>query len=218
MSSSSSDGRRPARRVLRDTASGAGATGLLDLDLAPAGLARLDPCRIDAAVTEGHAAGYAAGFDAGRAAALAEQASLTAAYERRLSGVIQASEHAVTEAMSGLTAVADAAARVTAGAAFAIAEAIVGRELQLAEHPGRDAVARALALTPDGVEVTLRLNPQDAATLVSSDLPAGRTINVVADAGVDRGDCKAEAGWTSVDARISSALARVRAVLDGAAR
>jgi flagellar biosynthesis/type III secretory pathway protein FliH len=41
-------------------------------------------------------------------------------------------------------------------------------------------------------------------------------VTVVADPAVARGDCLAETGWTRVDARIGSALERVRMVLDGA--
>ena len=222
MSSSSSAMRDRGTRVLRGAPAApvAGPLEVLGLDLAPAGLARLDPSRIDAAVASGRAAGFDAGFaagqDAGRAAADAAYAELTATYQARLAAVVQASEDAVAEAMSGVTAVADAAARVTAGAAFAVAEAIVGRELALATAPGRDAVARALALAPDGVDLVLRLHPEDAGALATDELPAGRTVTVVADPTVAVGDCMAEAGWTRVDARIGSALERVRAVLDGA--
>jgi flagellar assembly protein FliH len=194
---------------------------LLALDLAPAGLARMDPARIDAAVAEGHAAGFDAGFAAGQeagwATTRAAHAELMATYEARLAAVIRASEEAVADALSGISAVADAAARVTAGAAFAVAEAVVGRELVLATDPGRDAVARALALAPEGLDLTLRLNPEDAAALAADALPAGRAITVVPDPAVAPGDCIADAGWTRVDARIAPALERVRAVLDGAA-
>jgi flagellar assembly protein FliH len=103
---------------------------------------------------------------------------------------------------------------VTAGAAFTLAEAVVGRELALAVNPGRDAVARALALSPDGVELTLRLNPDDAAVLDADSLPAGRAVTVIADATLAAGDCVADAGWSHIDARIGTALDRVRAVLE----
>ena len=222
MSSSSSALRGPDPRVLRNGRSRPAAPAeLLALDLAPAGLARMDPARIDAAVAEGHAAGFDAGFAAGQeagwATTRAAHAELIATYEARLAAVIRASEEAVADALSGINAVADAAARVTAGAAFAVAEAVVGRELVLATDPGRDAVARALALAPEGLDLTLRLNPEYAAALSADALPAGRAITVVADPAVAPGDCIADAGWTRVDARIAPALERVRAVLDGAA-
>jgi flagellar assembly protein FliH len=222
MSSSTSALRRRGSRVLRDTDAPVQPTAspdVFDLDLAPAGLVRLNPARIDAAVEEGRTAGYqdgyAAGHQAGLDAARAAQAELTTAYEARLRSLVQASEAAVADALSGVGAVADAAARVTAGAAFALAEAIVGRELALATEPGRDAVARALAIAPDSVELQLRLNPDDAAAFDATSLPPGRVITVVADHSVASGDCLAESGWTRVDARIETALERVRAVLEG---
>jgi flagellar assembly protein FliH len=203
--------------VIRDVPTSAPATppGVLGLDLAAAGLARLDPSRIDQAVAEGRAAGYAAGQESARLALQSAREDLLADYEARLAAVVRSSEAAVADALSGVEAVADAAARVTAGAAFAVAEAIVGRELVLATEPGRDAVARALALAPERVELTLHLHPDDAAALATDQLPAGRSITVVADPSVDVGDCVADAGWARVDARISTALERVRAVLDG---
>jgi flagellar assembly protein FliH len=206
--------------VLRDEAAPTSTDGLMALDLGASGLTRLDPRRIEEAVAEGRAAGFEAGFAAGQAAGRqaieAAHAELTAAHAARLAAVVQGSETAIADALSGVGAVADAAARVTAGAAFAVAEAIVGRELVLARDPGRDAVARALALAPEGVDLTLRLNPEDAAALAIDQLPAGRAVTVVADPAVARGDCLAETGWTRVDARIGSALERVRMVLDGA--
>jgi flagellar assembly protein FliH len=197
-----------------------GTTVTLGLDLGSAGLGRLDPSRIEASVVEGHAAGYAAGFAQGeaaaRAAADAVRHELERTYERRLAALVHAADAAVADALTGLGAVADAAARVTAGAAFAVAEAIVGRELELATHPGRDAVSRALALAPDDVELTLRLHPDDVAALSADTLVASPHVRVVADPSLHVGDCVADAGWTRVDARIGTALDRVRAVLEGA--
>lgn len=219
MSSSSSTARPPAR-VLRG-ADGHTATSphLLHLDLAPGGLARLDPDRIDVAVETGRAAGFDAGFAAGRAAGIdearAEQAAVTEAHRARLAAMLQVAETAISGALDAVATAAETAAHATVDAAFAVAEAVVGRELVLATDPGRDAVSRALALSPDGVEVTVRLHPADAAPLLD-DLPAGRALRVVADPAVAPGDCVAEAGWTTIDARIGTALDRVRAVLEAA--
>src|SRR3546814_11935870 len=90
MSSSSSALRRRPSRVLRDTDTPVqppAAPDVFDLDLAPAGLVRLDPARIDAAVEAGRLAGYddgyAAGYQAGLDAARAPEAGLTRAYPAR---------------------------------------------------------------------------------------------------------------------------------------
>lgn len=216
--SSSSSPVRTGTRVLRgadgDTAC---SSRLLALDLAPAGLARLDPDRVDLAVEEGRAAGFEAGFAAGHAAGLAEaraaQAATTEHHRARLAATVQAAETAVASALDAVAEAALEAAAATTGAAFAVAEAVVGRELALATDPGHDAVRRALALSPEGVEVTIRLHPDDAAALLD-ELPAGRALHIVADPTVAPGDCLASAGWTTIDARIGTALERVRAVLE----
>lgn len=214
MSSSSSTVRSP--RVLRGTGAATEATPLLSLDLAPTGLARLDPARVEAAVTEGREAGYVAGFAAAQAAAREEMAALTRAHRAQLARLLEAVERGAQDALDGVARAAEVAAEATAAAAFAVAEAIVGRELSTAVHPGRDAVARALALTPEGVDVSLRLHPDDAADLLDMDLVTpGRVVTIVPDPTVTSGDCIAQAGWTRVDARIDAALERVRSVLEG---
>ena len=216
--SSSSSPARTGPRVLRDAGRVERPSGLLALDLAPAGLSRLDPARLEAAVDEGRAAGFDAGFRAGHLAGLeaarAEAERATADHRARLAGVLSAADAAVAEALADVGEAMDAGARATVDAAFAIAEAIVGRELATATDPGRDAVARALALAPEGVEVSLRLHPQDAAALVDDELLDGRAITLVADPAVRPGDCVGAAGWTAIDARIEAALDRVRSVLE----
>lgn len=221
MSSSSSAVRTRARVLRGDAGSSTDAAALLALDLAPVGLARIDPARVDAAVEEGRAAGFEAGYAAGRAAALAAdeqaRAAITATHQARLTALLAAAEDALTDAIGQLASVAAAAAAATAGTAFEVAEAIVGRELMTAANPGRDAVARALALAPDGAEVVLRLHPTDAAALGADDLATRPLVRIVTDASLASGDCVGEARWSQIDARISTALERVRGVLGGSA-
>lgn len=216
--SSSSSSTRTSPRVLRDAARVEHPSGLLALDLAPSGLARLDPARLESAVEEGRAAGFDAGFRAGHLAGLeaarAEQDQVTADHRARLASVLSSADSAVADALTRIGEAMETGARATVRAAFAIAEAVVGRELAIAADPGRDAVARALALAPDGVEVSLHLHPQDAASLVDDDLLPRRGVTVVADPTLRPGDCVGTAGWTTIDARIGTALDRVRAVLE----
>ena len=47
--------------------------------------------------------------------------------------------------------------------ALQLAEAIIGRELELSATPWREAIRRCALLAPPETEITLRLNPQDAA-------------------------------------------------------
>lgn len=99
--------------------------------------------------------------------------------------------------------------------AFGVAEAIVGRELELSERPAFDAVARALALAPERGDITARLNPDDVNIIgaVTDQLGVAREVTVVADSSVERGGCVVQVGACTIDAQIAPALARVREAL-----
>ncbi len=94
--------------------------------------------------------------------------------------------------------------------AFRLVEDILGRELELASSPGTDAVRRALALVPEDPVVTLRMHPDDICAETLELCPAG--TRVVADASLSRGDAIAELDSGVIDARVSTATARVREV------
>jgi flagellar assembly protein FliH len=176
--------------------------------------------------SEAHAAGYAAGWAQGRHAAdaAAAQAAESAAIHARTAATQQAA--AVQRAVHALmTAAADLERRVAPAAveledtivasAFAIAQAIVGRELATATKPGADALARVLALAPLGRPVTVRLCPSDLATVTAVGPAAGpaeidgRTVTLLADATLSPGDAVAQCDAATIDARIAPALARV---------
>jgi flagellar assembly protein FliH len=220
MSSSSSTS---VRRVLRAADVAAAATtpvDVLGIDLRPEGLRRLDPQRVDRAVAEGRAAGYEAGLAAGLAegrAAAAEQAAVERAATRtRVQRLLESTEAALVDGERRQQAALDALADRAAELAFAIAEAVVGRELTTAIDPGRDAVARALAVVePGDDEIVVHLNPADVEALATDSLPGGRRVVVEADEAIAPGDCVARVGASTIDARMATALARVRAVLTG---
>ena len=180
-----------------------------------------------AAVEQGRAQGHAEGYAAGRAAASAEAARRAAAVASQQALADQHRDAQLAGATAVLVAAADAfrsaealaladVEDVVADLALSIARAVVGRELALAADPGADALARALALAPDGCAVTVRLHPQDAEAL--GDLPelgAGRELVVVSDPAVEPGGCVAESAGRTVDAQVGPALDRVAAVLRG---
>ena len=170
---------------------------------------------------EGHAEGYAAGLAA--AAADAAGAAAVADAERLL--VEQEREQQVQQAVGVLATAAEAFWRaeqvvladvedVVAELAVSIARAVLSRELRLSADPGAEAMARALALAPEGCPMTVRLHPEDARTLSGlEDATLGRTVVVVEDPTVERGGCVAEGAGRSIDAQLGPALARVAAVL-----
>jgi flagellar assembly protein FliH len=176
---------------------------------------------------EAQAAGYAAGWAEGRrqaeliAAAVRKEIAAQArdaaeAQAARVEQALAAVDRAVSDLERRMVPVAAELEDLVVGIAFAVAEAVVGRELASAD-PGRDAVARALAMAPVGRPVTVRLNPSDHETVTGGQAGAidrdGRTVTLLADPGIQRGDAIAECDATTIDARIEPALARARKVL-----
>jgi flagellar assembly protein FliH len=99
-------------------------------------------------------------------------------------------------------------------AAFDLATTLIGRELEAADLPVRDAVRRALAVLPGDLPATVFVHPLDAAALDDLQLLGeGRSVRFVPDPDVEPGSCVADVGATHVDASLSAALDRVRQVL-----
>jgi flagellar assembly protein FliH len=95
---------------------------------------------------------------------------------------------------------------------------VLTREIATSADPGREALARALALAPEQRPVTVRLNPTDRMTIGLPDgttelVMDGRTITIQDDRSLKPGDSVAVCDATTVDARLGPALERVREVL-----
>lgn len=174
---------------------------------------------VDQARAAGRAQGYARGWAEGRRAAEergrleAEEAATQREAEDRRHRQRQAQAHAaLTDAIAELRhAVSVTCSHVEQQAtmlAFRLVEEILGRELEVAASPGTDAVRRALALLPDEPLVTVRLHPDDLTDEAAAACPEGGRL--VADASLQRGDAIVETDAGVVDARLSTALARVR--------
>lgn len=169
------------------------------------------------------AQGYAQGWAEGRRIALVRSAEEARAWRRTVEleqAQVRRDHERVVAALEDATAqlgvrmaeaVADIADQVVE-AALAVAEAVVGRELQLASAPGADALRRALSSVDPVVTTTVRMNPDDRASLAPRDLPEGNVV-LVDDPSLAPGDAVAETPHTLLDATIGSALDRVREVL-----
>lgn len=212
MSSSSSPrgvGGAPRNRVIRGGSFGRGLSPL-EIEI-PLSAAPVDPATARAEEQRGYDDGYSAGLAEGLAAARAGAAAEAANAADRLQvlgrGLAEAADDLRRRQALELTGLEDALAR----AAFDLAAAIVGRELQLAASPGADALARALALVPAGCAAIARLHPEDAGPL--GEVPG--PITVIADPAIDRGGCILEVGDSRIDAQLGPALDRVRATLLG---
>jgi len=222
MSSSSSPrgfGGVPRQRIIRGSSF---RTGLSPLDIEiPAPAAPLDPAAARAQAQQGYDDGYQAGIAeglaAGRATAAAETAGIIARAEALCRSLAEAADDLRRRQALELEGLEDALAR----AAFDLATAVVGRELQLSSSPGNDALARALALVPAGCIATARLHPDDVAsleaisTMLPGDTPGPPGVTVIADPAVEPGGCILEVGDSRIDAQLASALDRVRAALLG---
>ncbi|WP_324650449.1 FliH/SctL family protein [Georgenia sp. H159] len=183
-----------------------------------------------ASVVEGYASGYSAGWSAGARAALkdAEEQRAQIAHD-----AAARADQAAAAAREALTTLARAAAvardRLTpvvgeveqglTEAAVSLAEALLGAELRDDDASARSALLRALSVQDSDI-VRIRLNPRDLthleATLdtLPADLQVPAGVELVADAGLARGDAVSELPEGFLDARLSTALARVRAALE----
>jgi flagellar assembly protein FliH len=175
----------------------------------------VDPQLIESAIRDGHDSGYNQGFESGYADGIAEARSRTEDLATRLAGLIpQFGEAAAALQAREATARPDIEDQVVA-VAFEIAQALVGHELAHAEHPGRDALARALDFAPEVGHVVARLHPDDLGALGDpADLAPGRSLALVPDPALRPGDCVVDVNGCRIDARLDTAIERVREVLD----
>jgi flagellar assembly protein FliH len=201
--------RAPGRsRIIRGLALPRHSSPLETEIAAPA--APVDPAVAAAEEQRGHDDGYRAGMAEGLAAGRAAMAAESAAGAGRLEAAIAALADAAADLRHRqaleLAGLEDTLART----AIDLAAAIIGREIQLAESPGADALARAMALVPAGVTARARLHPADAALL--EEAPG---ITIVPDPAIEPGGCILEVGDSRIDAQLGPALDRVRAALLG---
>jgi len=167
--------------------------------------------RLDDAFRAGHDAGFAAGQAAARAEM--EQSELDGrsrvdAALASLSRSVESTRHSFERRRAELE-------ESIPQLVFDVLVALVGVESALSVDPGRQAIARALALDTGSTHANIRLHPDDVATLGElAELESGRTLTVIADSAVERGGALVDIGETTIDSQLSAALDRVRAVLE----
>lgn len=97
--------------------------------------------------------------------------------------------------------------------ALEIAAVVLGREVAAATDPGAEAIVRCLDVAPDIGDVCVHLHPEDAELLGDQADLAGRTLTIVPDGSLERGDAVVRVNDATIDGRLSSALERVAEVL-----
>jgi flagellar assembly protein FliH len=163
-----------------------------------------------------HAAAYETGYADGRREAEKVARDTERTFLARVERAVSALQRSTDAARSAYEERGAELERAVPRFAFDLLEALFGREAELATDPGRDAIARALALDESTLPAIARLSPEDAATIGElADLAPSRTLTVVADPAVEPGGALVEIGSTTIDSQLSPALERVRAVIAG---
>jgi len=103
--------------------------------------------------------------------------------------------------------------------AIAVAEKIIGRELETGRETIADMVKRAVAKAADREELTVRVNPDNMDSVINAKEDIVRSIKgvgkikVLADPAVSPGGCVVEGSSGMVDARIESQVAEIEQAL-----
>lgn len=181
---------------------------------------------LDRARARAQAAGYLDGWTRGVRAAEA-RAELMAERDRAEKAEAQARaradrERAITAVEAAATAlerrtvpVAGELEHLVVSAALEIAESVIGHALRDDELRAPAALARTLALAPEGEDVAVRMHPEDITLLgPGRDGSDGRRrVTLVPDATLAPGDAVAVCNATEIDGRLAAAIERVKAVL-----
>jgi flagellar assembly protein FliH len=170
-------------------------------------------------VAQGHSAGYAAGLRAAAAEVAERETRRDAEHTAALRAAEARTERALASLAAATRALDERALPLVSEAeesivtlAVQLAEALVGQELSVAEAAARLAVERVLAIAgPDSVRA-VRLNPGDLAAL-DENLRRRARLTLVADPTIASGDAVADLDDGFLDARVSTAMSRVRDAL-----
>ncbi|MEM9563291.1 MAG: FliH/SctL family protein [Actinomycetota bacterium] len=151
---------------------------------------------------QGRQEGLAAGLEAARHKVEQDRADLGASVETMLDGLQARSEELGAQLAEQVTDLA-----------IEIARAVLDREINSADDPGAEAIARCLDLVPGTGALTARLSPEDAEALGEVPGLGRRELVVAADPNLSRGDAIVSVDQITIDARLSESLRRVEEAL-----
>lgn len=186
-------------------------------------LRKAEPETHDHGYVHGHAAGYTAGLRAAEAERVRRLEELEADFAarrdqqqreaRHLAGLLQSAAAALNARAVPTVAAAE---ETLVAAAVELAEAILRYELADRSKAACAALDRALSGSKGLNAVTIRMNPEDISILGDVDVPdagSGPAVELRPDPSLNPGDAVAELPQGFLDAKIGTALARVKGAL-----
>jgi flagellar assembly protein FliH len=152
----------------------------------------------------------------GRKAALqAVEATLKAKIDQQLASLIPALKQAVSQILEARQTWQRHWEQHALRVASAIASRIVRREIEKVPLITLDLVREALHLAAGSERITVRLHPDDQATLgdhvstLIGELSSLAEVRIVADAGITPGGCRVDTEFGSIDQQLEAQLARI---------
>ncbi len=151
---------------------------------------------------QGRQEGLAAGLQAAKARVEEQQAALVRSVEAAVTGLNDRAEELGQQLSLRVSELA-----------IEVARAVLDREVEAADDPGAEAIARCLDLVPDSGCLAVRLHPDDAAGLGPIPGVGDRELVVIADPTLSPGDAIVAVDQITIDARLSESLRRVAEAL-----
>lgn len=155
-------------------------------------------------------------MEEGRKAAFqAVEATLKAKIDQQLASLVPALKQAVTQILDARQTWQRHWEQHALRVAAAIASRIVRRQIDKVPLITLDLVREALHLAAGNERITLRLHPEDQATLgdrvktLIAELGSLAEVRVVADPAITAGGCRVDTEFGSIDQQLESQLARI---------
>lgn len=152
----------------------------------------------------------------GRKAALqAVEATLKSKIDQQLTSLVPALKQAVTQILEARQSWQRHWEQHALRVASAIASRIVRRQIEKVPLITLDLIREALQLAAGNERITLRLHPDDHATLgdragkLVAELGSLAEVRVVADAAITPGGCRVDTEFGSIDQQLETQLARI---------
>lgn len=170
-----------------------------------------------AGFAQGREEGHILGLKEGRTQAEREVAKVASEADAQVTALREVVETTLASLNARfaeqMAAISEEASASTVDLALEIAEAVLGHEVAASADPGAAAIARCLELAPANGELKAHLHPEDL--MILGDVPGieGRSLSLIPDPSLQRGDAIVTVNDATIDARLSESLRRVAEAL-----